>query len=296
MKKMILAVLLVLCLTACTAPAAEAPASGEYAPAATVPAKEFQDPGGQEMASDAYDAIMEAFGVGMIPDQPDYLSYPESFGEAYLEDNFLYICLTDNSEAVQDYYRSLVPEPGILRFVEVEHSAADLRALQDALAEIEGLDFSFLGVDVIENEVEIGVPDITKEEANRKLIEENLPADILERFAELPIRFEERGYASFTFTSSEEEHWDVVPMVMIDGVLYLGTGYTSDVKGRCGVMDGEIISQVEGWEQPTENDQSNFGTGYGYQYGSREGTVEVCMNGDWWIFATEEVRYEIQFP
>ena len=45
---------------------------------------------------------------------------------------------------------------------------------------------------------------------------------------------------------------------MIDGVLYLGTGYTSDVKGRCGVMDGEIISQVEGWEQPTENDQSNF--------------------------------------
>ncbi len=42
--------------------------------------------------------------------------------------------------------------------------------------------------------------------------------------------------------------------------------------------------------------ESNFGTGYGYQYGATEGTIELFMNGKWWIFATEEARQKIQFP
>lgn len=61
-------------------------------------------------------------------------------------------------------------------------------------------------------------------------------------------------------------------------------------------MDGEITSEVAGSKQPTENNQSNFGIGYGYQYGSREGTIEIFMNDQWFIFATEEIRSQIQFP
>ena len=61
-------------------------------------------------------------------------------------------------------------------------------------------------------------------------------------------------------------------------------------------MDGEITSQVDGNKQPSVDDQSNFGTGYGYQYGATEGTIELFMNGKWWIFATEEARQAILFP
>ena len=92
------------------------------------------------------------------------------------------------------------------------------------------------------------------------------------------------------------ETWDLIPMVMVNGTLYLDTGHESTIEARCGVMDGEITSQVDGSKQPTVDDQSNFGTGYGYQYGATEGTIELFMNGKWWIFATEEARQKIQFP
>lgn len=92
------------------------------------------------------------------------------------------------------------------------------------------------------------------------------------------------------------ETWDRIPMVMVDGTLYLDTGMESTVMARCGMMDGEITSQVPGNEAPAMDDQSNFGTGFGYQYGPTEGTIEIYMNEKWWVFATEEVRKEIQFP
>ena len=94
----------------------------------------------------------------------------------------------------------------------------------------------------------------------------------------------------------EAETWDLIPMVMVNGTLYLDTGHESKIEASCGVMDGEITSQVDGSKQPTVDDQSNFGTGYGYQYGATEGTIELFMNGKWWIFATEEARQKIQFP
>jgi len=68
----------------------------------------------------------------------------------------------------------------------------------------------------------------------------------------------------------EAETWDLIPMVMVNGTLYLDTGHESTIEARCGVMDGEITSQVDGSKQPTVDDQSNFGTGYGYQYGATE--------------------------
>ena len=83
---------------------------------------------------------------------------------------------------------------------------------------------------------------------------------------------------------------------MVDGVLYYDAGRLSTVSARCGNMDGEITSAVDCSEIPTENNQSNFGTGYGYQIGPREGTIEVCIDGNWNVFATKEVREQIQFP
>ena len=94
----------------------------------------------------------------------------------------------------------------------------------------------------------------------------------------------------------EAETWALIPMVMVNETLYLDTGYESDAIERTDHFDGEITSQVDGSERPSVDDQSNFGTGYGYQYGKTEGTIELFMNGKWWIFATEEARQKIQFP
>lgn len=86
--------------------------------------------------------------------------------------------------------------------------------------------------------------------------------------------------------SSTEEKWDLIPMVMVDGTLYLDTGKSNGDLLTSDIIDGEITSEVDGNEEPTQNDQSNFGTGYYYRYGE-EGTVDVLMNGKWWIYATE---------
>lgn len=75
------------------------------------------------------------------------------------------------------------------------------------------------------------------------------------------------------------------PVVMVQGKLYYGTGVESEV-GRCGMLDGSISSSVGPDETPTEDNQSNFGEGYGYQFGA-PGTIEVCINDAWYIFAEQ---------
>ena len=89
--------------------------------------------------------------------------------------------------------------------------------------------------------------------------------------------------------------WDKIPMVMVDGKLYYDTGKESTVSARCGVMDGEITSTVDGSEIPTKDNQSNFGTGFEYQYGA-DNTIEIFMNEKWIVFEQREgdgskVRY-----
>ena len=93
--------------------------------------------------------------------------------------------------------------------------------------------------------------------------------------------------------AKEKMTWDRIPAVMVGDVLYITTGRESAAEGRCGTWDGEIMSECSGSELPTENDQSNFGTGYGYQRGEREATVEVLVDGRWIVFATEEVKKEM---
>lgn len=76
---------------------------------------------------------------------------------------------------------------------------------------------------------------------------------------------------------------DLAPMVMIDGLVYVDIGEESTRTERNDGFDGEITSTVTQNQEPTENDQSNFGTGYGYQYGPN-GTVEILMNEKWCVF------------
>ena len=84
-------------------------------------------------------------------------------------------------------------------------------------------------------------------------------------------------------TAQDRPVTDAPMMVMVDNTLYQSEGEVSTVEGRCGNMDGEITSQTAGGtDAPTENDQSNFGTGYGYQFG--DGTVEVLIDGQWIVF------------
>lgn len=74
--------------------------------------------------------------------------------------------------------------------------------------------------------------------------------------------------------------------VRIDGVLYYDTGTVSDSKARCGTPDGVITGTTDADALPTEDGQSNFGTGYGYQFAA-DGTVEVEIDGEYVIFAAE---------
>ena len=78
------------------------------------------------------------------------------------------------------------------------------------------------------------------------------------------------------------------PCVMVDGILYKDTGYVASMPG-CGTMDGEIVSAVAGTELPSENDQSNFGTGYPYQRSS-EGHIIVVIDGERMIFRDMEKK------
>ena len=72
--------------------------------------------------------------------------------------------------------------------------------------------------------------------------------------------------AALPDTTEQKPVADAPMMVMVDNTLYQSTGEVSTVDGRCGNMDGEITSQTaNGTDAPTENGQSNFGTGYGYQ-------------------------------
>ena len=74
--------------------------------------------------------------------------------------------------------------------------------------------------------------------------------------------------------------------VCIDGVLYYDTGAVSDTETRRAIFDGVISGTTAADELPTEDGQSNFGTGYGYQFAA-DGTVEVELDGEYVIFAAE---------
>lgn len=79
-------------------------------------------------------------------------------------------------------------------------------------------------------------------------------------------------------------------MVMVNGSLYYDTGKESRLTERFGTMDGKITSAVDESETPAVNNQSNFGTGYGYQYGE-DGTIEVLCDDKWIVFEQRWLEY-----
>jgi len=85
---------------------------------------------------------------------------------------------------------------------------------------------------------------------------------------------------------SKEYLSDRRPMVMINGELYFDSNRESNINGRCGVMDGEISSTVDASEIPTQDNQSNFGEGYGYQY-IDENSIDIYVNEKWIRFEKE---------
>lgn len=89
--------------------------------------------------------------------------------------------------------------------------------------------------------------------------------------------------AALPDTTEQKPVADAPMMVMVDNTLYQSTGEVSTVDGRCGNMDGEITSQTaNGTDAPTENGQSNFGTGYGYQRINDH--IEVLIDNQWIVF------------
>ncbi len=85
------------------------------------------------------------------------------------------------------------------------------------------------------------------------------------------------------FENGDKEKYAKTPMIMVNGKLYYGTGRENTIEGRCGTMDGEINSTVSSSQVPTKDNQSNFGSGFGYQFGGSE-TIEVYMDDRWIVF------------
>lgn len=88
-----------------------------------------------------------------------------------------------------------------------------------------------------------------------------------------------------------ETKWDKIPAVMVDGKLYFNTGRESAAEVRCGMMDGEITSSVDGSKWPARDGESNFGAGYGYQYGENN-TIEIYINEKWMVFEQHHAEKE----
>jgi hypothetical protein len=85
-----------------------------------------------------------------------------------------------------------------------------------------------------------------------------------------------------TAQAVEETETPFVRTVRILGDLYYDTGETDD-SPRCGNVDGQISSTTQG-EEPTEDGQSNFGAGYGYQFWEDEIQVYLPEEQVWEVF------------
>lgn len=84
-------------------------------------------------------------------------------------------------------------------------------------------------------------------------------------------------------TGEEQERSAIIPMVMVGDRYYYDTGRVITRTGTNTDTDGEIVSAVNVWERPQENNQSNFGAGYRYRYGEGD-TIEVCIDEKWAVF------------
>ena len=180
----VLAALLLLLTAACAAPGEQGPEKERTV--SEEAAEEPEAPAGQDRAIAAYEEIVTSFADG---------AYPAEFGDAYLEDNYLWVCLTDDSEQMRETYRALTSDPEILRFRKVIYGYNDLRALQESIVDTPEIVFASVGVDVTENRVDVGIPDLDREQETLELIREHLPPELAEKFSEeLPVEIVQEDY------------------------------------------------------------------------------------------------------
>lgn len=81
---------------------------------------------------------------------------------------------------------------------------------------------------------------------------------------------------------AEKTEHNYPPMVKVAGVVYVDTGYENGMV-TCGTADGEIKTAVDGTKMPVGDDESNFGTGYDYQFWEK-GYMNVRLNNRWILF------------
>lgn len=86
------------------------------------------------------------------------------------------------------------------------------------------------------------------------------------------------------------EIWDLIPMIMVNGELYLDTGKQILEEIDKSAIIGEISSSVDGSEKPTKEGQTNFGL-IGTKYAHFEDNIVVLINDEWFLFAKENIGY-----
>ncbi len=84
-----------------------------------------------------------------------------------------------------------------------------------------------------------------------------------------------------TSTSEESGTEDIPYMVTVDGHTYMSMDYVNSFL-KCGTPDGKITESVDRNQIPEKDNQSNFGTGYEYQFWD-ESHINVKID-DKWIF------------
>lgn len=91
-------------------------------------------------------------------------------------------------------------------------------------------------------------------------------------------------------TKTSEVDKTYPPMVKVDGTTYTDTGYENAMV-TCGTADGEIKTSVDGKSMPEKDDESNFGTGYGYQVWE-DGYINVEIDNRWILFRDIDLKVE----
>ncbi len=88
------------------------------------------------------------------------------------------------------------------------------------------------------------------------------------------------------------EEKKVPRIVKVNGILYYDTGKLSTVEGRCGMPDGYIHTTVLPNEIPSQENESNFGSEYGFQY-ETENTIAVILPTGWTVFSSNEEEADV---
>ena len=192
---------------------------------------------------------------------------------------------TPDSEAV--FFEATVlevAENGLL--VEPAENSSERKSSDRISVSLSGLDSS--QSDALLQEIIAG--DIVEIEYNGA-ISESYPAQItglsVRKISDAPADALSSVDTPASIDKPEPEDNEFVRMAMVNDKLFVDTGESSALVKKCGNMDFNFDSSVE-QGTPTENYQTNFGIGYGGQYGMRENRIEIYFDNEWHIFAYNE--------